>query len=94
MPNYLKHENQLILWPVLKESYDSDLSQGYIALRARYDMTTDELFNACLDAWKVDKEKNYQLILVRVNGEIPIPMNSTVREAGLRDGDYIHIIAA
>ena len=28
MPNYLKHENQLIVWPVLKEVTENDLFQG------------------------------------------------------------------
>ena len=39
MANYLKHENQLIVWPVLKEVTENDLFQGNIGLRARYDMT-------------------------------------------------------
>ena len=26
-------------------------------------MTTKELFEACLEAWKVDKEENYRLVL-------------------------------
>lgn len=92
--NYLQNENHLIVWPLLQENYDNDLSQGYIALRARYDMTTNELLIACLDVWKVDGNKNYQLVLVRVEGEQEVPLDCTVKEAGLRNGDYLHIIAA
>jgi hypothetical protein len=94
MGNFLQNENHLIVWPLLQESYESDLSQGYIALRARYDMTTDELFQSCLEAWKVNNDKNYQLILVRVDGEKEVPLNCTVKEAGLRNGDYLHIKSA
>ena len=35
MANYLKHENQLIVWPVFKEAQESDLFLGNIGLRAR-----------------------------------------------------------
>ena len=52
LANYLKHENQLIVWPVLKEVTENDLLQGNIGLRARYDMTTKELLDACLEAWE------------------------------------------
>ena len=34
MANYLKQENQLIVWPVLKEVTENDLFQGNIGLRA------------------------------------------------------------
>ena len=34
MANYLKQENQLIVWPVFKEVPENDLFQGNIGLRA------------------------------------------------------------
>ena len=39
MANYLKQENQLIVWPVLKEVTENDLFQGNIGIRThhRYD---------------------------------------------------------
>ena len=37
MANYLKQENQLIVWPVFKEVTENDLFQGNIGLRALRD---------------------------------------------------------
>ncbi|KAA9028522.1 hypothetical protein [Niallia endozanthoxylica] len=94
MANYLKQENQLIVWPVLKEVTENDLFQGSIGLRARYDMTNKELLGSCLDAWKADKEKNYRLFLIRADGQVEISLNGTVKEAGIRNGDYLEIVVA
>ena len=63
----------MIVWPVLKEATENDLFQGNIGIRAHYDMTTKELFQACLEAWKVDDEGNYKLILIRAEGQVEIP---------------------
>ena len=46
LANYLKHENQLIVWPVLKELTENDMLVGNLGLRARYDMTIQELLDA------------------------------------------------
>jgi hypothetical protein len=94
MPNYLKNENNLILWPVLKEVTENDLFQGNIGLRARYDMTMEELLTACLEAWKVNREGSYRLLVNRAEGGIELPLEGTVKEAGLRNGDFLEIIAA
>ena len=94
MPNYLKNENNLILWPVLKEVTENDLFQGNIGLRARYDMTMKELLTACLEAWKVDKEGNYRLLVNRAGGGVELSLEGTVKEAGLRNGDFLEIIVA
>lgn len=92
--NYLKHENQLIVWPVLQEDAENDLFRCSIAVRARYDMTNQELLDACLEAWQVENKKSYRLFLIRTNGEVEIPLNETVKEFGIRNGDYLQIIAA
>ena len=63
MANYLKHENQLIVWPVLKEVTENDLFQGNIGIRTHYDMSTKELLEACLEAWKVNNERELSFIL-------------------------------
>ena len=63
LANYLKHENQLIVWPVLKELTENDMLVGNIGLRARYDMSIQELLDACLEAWEVTENKNYRLVL-------------------------------
>jgi hypothetical protein len=91
MSNYLKHENQLIVWPILKEN---NLFHGSIGLNARYDMTNKELLDACLAAWKVGNDKNYRLFLIRGKGKIEISLEGNVREAGLRNGDYLEILEA
>ena len=92
MPNYLKHENQLIVWPVLKEVTENDLFQGPIGLRARYSMTNQELLNDCLKAWKVKEDHDYRLLLVRDHGGVELPLKQTVKEAGIRNGDYLEIV--
>lgn len=94
MANYLKHENQLIVWPVLQEDAESDLFRCGIALRARYDMTNKELLDACLAAWQVETEKDYRLLLIRASGEVHIPLDQTVKEFGIRNGDHLQIVAA
>jgi hypothetical protein len=94
MANYLKHENQLIVWPVLKEVTENNLFQGSIGLKARYDMTNKELLNACLEAWKVNNDKNYRLFLIRGDGKTEISLEENVKEAGLRNGDYLEIAGA
>lgn len=92
--NYLKHENHLIVWPVLKEEPESDLFRCSIAVRARYDMKNQELLDACLTAWQVEKQENYQLILIRADEKLDIPLEQTVKEFGIRNGDYLEIVAA
>ena len=94
MPNYLKNENHLIVWPVLKDTYYNDLCICNLVMRARYDMTTNELLENCLEIYEIDKEKNYELILNRADGDSVVPMNITVKEAGLRNGDYLTVISA
>ena len=94
MANYLKQENQLIVWPVFKEVTESDLFQGNIGLRALGTMTTKELLEACLEAWQLNKEDNYKLVLVRADKQIEVPLEGTVKEAGIRNGDFLEIVAA
>jgi hypothetical protein len=84
----------LIVWPVLKEVTENDLFQGNIGLRARYDMTNKELLDACLEAWKVHNDKNYRLFLIRGDGKTEISLEENVKEAGLRNGDYLEIVSA
>jgi len=92
MPNYLKNDKQLIIWAVLKEVTENDLFQGNIGIRATYDMTNKELLDSCLSAWKVDKDSQYRLVLVRENQAIEIPLEGTVKDAGIRNGDYLEIV--
>ena len=94
MANHLKQENQLIVWPVLKEVTENDLFQGSIGLIARYDMTNKELLEACLETWKVNNDKNYRLFLIRGDGKAEISLEENVKEAGLRNGDYLEIAEA
>jgi hypothetical protein len=91
MANYLKHENQLIVWPILKEN---NLFHGSIGLNARYDMTNKELLKACLEVWKVNNDKHYRLFLIRGDGKTEISLEENVREASLRNGDYLEIAGA
>lgn len=94
MPNYLKNENHLIVWPVLKDTYYNDLCICNLVMRARYDMTTNELLENCIETFQIDKDKNYEMILNRADGDTVIPMDVTVKEAGLRNGDYFTIVTA
>ncbi|MCQ6278976.1 hypothetical protein [Bacillus sp. EB600] len=94
MANYLKQENQLIVWPVLKEVTENDLFQGNIGIRTHHHMSTKELLQVCLKAWKVNMEGNYRLFLIRADGQIEISLDETVKEAGIRNGDYLEIITA
>jgi uncharacterized ubiquitin-like protein YukD len=95
LANYLKHENQLIVWPVLKELTENDMLVGNLGLRARYDMSIRELLDACLEAWEVTENKNYRLVLIRADGEHEISSaDQTVKEAGLRNGDHLEIVSA
>jgi hypothetical protein len=93
MPNYLKHENQLIVWPVLKEAAEN-MFHGSIGLNVRYDMTNKELLAACLEAWKVNNDKNYRLFLIRSDGKTEVSIDGNIRAAGLRNGDYLEIAEA
>lgn len=94
MANYLKQENQLIVWPALRQAMENDLFQGNIGIRTHHDMTTKELFQACLDAWKVKADGKYKLILIRAEGQSEISLEGTVKEAGIRNGDFLEIVAA
>jgi len=94
MANYLKHDNHLIVWPVLKEVTENDLFQGNIGVRARFDMTNKELLEACLEAWKANHNRHYTLRLIRADYETEINLEQTVKEAGIRNGDYLEIISA
>jgi hypothetical protein len=92
--NYLKNENHLIVWPASQEALASDLFWGNIALNARFDMTNQELLDACVEALQLKKDKSYRMLLVRANGEVELSLNQTVAEAGLRNGDPLKIVAA
>lgn len=95
MTIFLKQENHLIVWPVLKELSEGDMLLTSIGTRARYDMSTRELMEACLEAWEVTKEQNYRLVLVRGDGKIEISLgDQTIKEAGIRNGDYLEIVEA
>ena len=48
----------------------------------------------CLDPYKADKEKNYTLLLKRAAGDVVIPLDGTVKEVGMRNGDYLQVITA
>ncbi len=90
MANYLKHENQLIVWHVMRR--ETEQNRSNIGLPTRYDMTTNELLEACLDTYQADKEKNYRFVFKRGNGDVEIPLDKTLKEAGFRNGDYLEII--
>jgi uncharacterized ubiquitin-like protein YukD len=94
MANYLKQENQLIVWPVLKEVTENDLFQGNIGIRTHHHMSTKELLQVCLEAWKVNMEGNYRLFLIRADGQVEISLDETVKDAGIRNGDYLEIVVA
>ncbi|MCQ6275478.1 hypothetical protein JMM81_10965 [Bacillus sp. V3B] len=94
MANYLKYDNHLIVWPVLKPYTESKLCTSHIGMRARYNMPTKELLDDCLDMYKADKEKNYRFVLKRASGDVEISLDQTVEEAGMRNGDYLQIITA
>ncbi|MBB6444939.1 hypothetical protein [Bacillus benzoevorans] len=91
MANYLKDDNQLIVWPVLKEAAESNMLLGNIGVRARYDMTNKELLEICLSAWKVNEDKNYRLFLIRGDGKVEVSLDGDLKEAGIRNGDFLEI---
>jgi hypothetical protein len=94
MTIFLKQENHLIVWPVLKELAEGDMLLTHIGTRARFDMSTKELLEACLDSWELPKDKNYRLILVRGDGKSELTLdNQTIKEAGIRNGDYFEIVS-
>jgi hypothetical protein len=92
--DYLKNENHLIVWFVLRPEIETELGTSYLGMRARYNMTTNELLQQMLDTYKADKEKNYRFVLKRAAGDIEISLEKTVREVGIRNGDCLQIIAA
>ena len=91
MPNYLKHDNQLIVWHVLRR--ETEMNPSNIGMPTRYDLTTNELLEDCLDTYQADKQKNYRFVLKRGEGDMDIPLGVTLKEAGIRNGDYIEIVA-
>ena len=91
MPNYLKNENNLIVWHVLNR--ETEMNPSNIGLPTNFDMTTNELLEACLDTYQADKEKKYRFFLKRGQGDRDIPLGVTLKEAGIRNGDYIEIVA-
>ncbi|WP_394236394.1 EsaB/YukD family protein [Niallia oryzisoli] len=92
--DYLKDENNLIVWFVLRPEIETELGTSYLGMRARQDMTTKELFYQILDTYKADKEKNYRFVLKRAAGDIELSLDQTVRDAGMRNGDCLQVIAA
>ena len=82
MPNYLKDDNNLIVWHVL--SRENEMNPSNIGLPTRFDLTTDQLLETCLDTYKADKEKKYRFFLKREQGDIDIPLGVTLKEAGIR----------
>lgn len=93
VPNYLKQENQIIVWAVLKEDQETDLFRCNIGVPTNLEMTNKELLDACLAAWEVKNEKKYRLLLIRANGEIDVPLNQTLKDVGMRNGDYLQLVA-
>ncbi|MBA4601399.1 hypothetical protein [Thermoactinomyces mirandus] len=93
MPNYLKDSNHLLIWPVFKEVTENDLFICNIGVRARYDMTGEELLQACVDAWQLDKDKKYRLRLIRPDQQVDIPPDTVIKEIGIRNGDPLEIIS-
>ncbi len=91
--DYLKDENHLIVWFVLRPEIEKELGTSYLGMRARYNMTTNELLQEILDTYKADKDKNYRFVLKRAAGDIDISLDQTVREAGMRNGDCLQVIA-
>ncbi len=91
MPNYLKNENNLIVWHVLTR--ENKMNPSNIGLPTRLDVTTDQLLETCLDTYKADKDKKYRYVLKRGQGDLEIPLGVTLKEAGIRNGDYIEITA-
>ena len=89
MPNYLKDDNQLIVWHVLRR--ENEMNPSNIGLPTRLDVTTDQLLETCLDTYQADKEKKYRFFLKRGTGDMDIPLGVTLKEAGIRNGDYIEI---
>ena len=73
---------------------ENELLTSHIGLKTRYNMTTKELLNDILDLYKADKEKNYTLLLKRAEGDVVIPLDGTVKEVGMRNGDYLQVITA
>lgn len=92
MANYLKDENQLIVWPVWNEATESDSFQGNIGIKIRYDLTNKELLQECLNAWKIDVDKGYCLFLVRAEGKKEISLEDTVKNTGIHNGDFLEIV--
>lgn len=93
MVNYLKDQNHLIVWPVLAPESENELCTSHIGMRARYDMLASELLDECLALYKADQNKNYRFMIKRAAGDMEIPLNVTVKEAGMRNGDYLKIVA-
>jgi hypothetical protein len=92
--NYLKHDHQLIVWPVMQEALESDLFQSHVGIRARYDMTNKELLDSCVETFQLLKTKSYRIFLMRANEEIELPLDQTIAEAGIRNGDPLKITEA
>lgn len=92
MTNYLKLDNSLVVWHVQK--IDNELDKSYIGMRVQSDITIKELLDAILNTYQVDKNKNYQIVLRRAQGIIDIPLEKSLEEAGIRNGDYFDIIEA
>lgn len=92
--DYLKDKNHLIVWFVLEPESDSQLSTSYLGMRASYDMSTRELMQQILDAYKANKEKNYRFVLKRAAGDVELSLEETLQEAGMRNGDYLQVIPA
>lgn len=91
MSNYLKDENHLIVWHVLRR--ENEMNPSNIGLPTKFDMTTDQLLEACLDTYQADKTKSYRFVFKRAEGVIDIPLGVTLKEAGFRNGDFIEIAA-
>lgn len=73
------------------QKINNELDKSYTGMRVQDNMTTKELLDAIIDTYQVDKEKNYRMVLRRSQGEMDIPLEQTLKEAGIRNGDYFDI---
>ena len=91
---YLHDENNLLVSVVPKDLTDGEMCLTYISIRANYTMTGKELLDLALETWNLKgNNKTYSLVTIRPEGEIPVPLDQTIKAFGLHNGSPLQIVA-
>jgi hypothetical protein len=90
---FIQEKNNLLVSVVPKHLIGGDRHLIYLSVRANYNMTGKELLDQALEAWNLqDDGKEYRLVAMRPDGEIPVSLEKNLKESGLHNGSPLQIV--